>query len=119
YRTFARPTVGFATLAVVLLTYFGGVRFRGGLPGGVGAGPPGPLLAWAGAARGARGAPPPRAATLHLPGLALGDLAAGFGAGHLLAYASVIIPMSLFTLIGSLQNIESAEAAGDTFATAP
>ena len=117
YRTFARPTVGFATLAVVLLTYFGGVRYRGGLPGGLVAVLLGTLLAWwVGIAP---GAVPPREAALHLPQLALGDLAVGLGAGHLLVYASVIIPMSLFTIVGSLQNIESAEAAGDSFATAP
>ena len=31
----------------------------------------------------------------------------------------MIIPMGLFNLIGSLQNIESAEAAGDSFPTRP
>jgi AGZA family xanthine/uracil permease-like MFS transporter len=31
----------------------------------------------------------------------------------------VIVPMALFNLIGSLQNIESAEAAGDSYPTAP
>jgi AGZA family xanthine/uracil permease-like MFS transporter len=117
YRTFARPVVGFATLAVVLLTYFGRVRFRGGLPGGLVAVLLGTALAWATGL--APGAVPPRAASLFLPSPAFGDLAAGFGAGHLLAYFSVILPMSLFTLVGSLQNIESAEAAGDGYATAP
>jgi len=117
YRTFARPVVGFTTLAVVLLTYFGGVRFRGGLPGGLVAVLLGTLLAWTVGI--APGADPPRAAALLLPSFALGDVLGGFGAGHLLAYASVIIPMSLFNLIGSLQNIESAEAAGDAYATAP
>jgi AGZA family xanthine/uracil permease-like MFS transporter len=37
----------------------------------------------------------------------------------LLTYLSIIIPMGLFNLVGSLQNIESAEAAGDTYPTAP
>jgi AGZA family xanthine/uracil permease-like MFS transporter len=31
----------------------------------------------------------------------------------------VILPMGLFNLIGSLQNLESAEAAGDRYPTAP
>lgn len=35
------------------------------------------------------------------------------------AYLSVIVPMGLFNVIGSLQNIESAEAAGDSFPTRP
>jgi len=32
-------------------------------------------------------------------------------------YLSVIVPMGLFNVLGSLQNIESAEAAGDRFST--
>ncbi|TWT42811.1 hypothetical protein KOR42_46150 [Thalassoglobus neptunius] len=36
-----------------------------------------------------------------------------------LPFLSVIIPMGLFNVIGSLQNIESAEAAGDSYPTAP
>ncbi|WP_437201119.1 NCS2 family permease [Planctomicrobium sp. SH664] len=34
-------------------------------------------------------------------------------------FISVVIPMGLFNVIGSMQNIESAEAAGDKFPTAP
>src|SRR5207249_5160228 len=34
-------------------------------------------------------------------------------------YLSVIVPMGVFTLVGSLQNIEAAEAAGDLYPTAP
>jgi AGZA family xanthine/uracil permease-like MFS transporter len=36
-----------------------------------------------------------------------------------LTYLSVIVPMGLINLLGSLQNIESAEAAGDPYPTAP
>ena len=35
FRTYARPVVGLTTLGVILLVYFGRVRFRGGIPGGV------------------------------------------------------------------------------------
>ena len=46
YRTFARPLIGLTTLAIVMLTYFGRVRFKGRLPGGVLAVSLGTLLAW-------------------------------------------------------------------------
>lgn len=36
-----------------------------------------------------------------------------------LPFLSVVIPMGLFNVIGSLQNIESAEAAGDKYSTIP
>jgi AGZA family xanthine/uracil permease-like MFS transporter len=39
--------------------------------------------------------------------------------GYLLTYLTVIIPMGLFNVVGSLQNIESAEASGDVYPTAP
>jgi AGZA family xanthine/uracil permease-like MFS transporter len=48
-----------------------------------------------------------------------GDLFRALGGGHALTFLSVIVPMGLFNLVGSLQNIESAEAAGDSFETAP
>src|SRR5579864_9472201 len=47
FRTFARPVVGLATLSIVLLTYFGRVRFKGRLPGGMVAVAVGTALAWA------------------------------------------------------------------------
>jgi AGZA family xanthine/uracil permease-like MFS transporter len=117
FRAFARPIVGLTTLAIVLLTYFGGVRFRGGLPGGLVAVTVGAALAWATGI--APVGPAPVGTGLQLPIPTLGDLAAGLGGNHLLAYLSVILPMGLFNVVGSLQNIESAEAAGDRFPTAP
>ena len=44
-RTFR--TVAIVLLGIVLVTYFGGVRFRGGLPGGLVAVAVGTALAWA------------------------------------------------------------------------
>src|SRR3989454_10264163 len=46
FRTFAHPVVGVTTLAIVMLTYFGRVRFKGHLPGGVVAVTLGTLLCW-------------------------------------------------------------------------
>src|SRR5512142_1515685 len=115
FRTFARPEVGFVTLGVVSLTYFGKVRFRGRLPGGLVAVGLGTLLAWAlGVAPvGAR----PEAARLSPPVPALEPLWSAFTSGHLVTYLSVIVPMGLFNVVGSLQNIESSEAAGDAYGT--
>ena len=115
FRTFAHPVVGMTTLAIVMLTYFGRVRFKGHLPGGVVAVTLGTLLCWITgiAPVGARPSP----ATLHTPLPVVGDLIDAVGGGHLLPYLSVIIAMGLFNVLGSLQNIESAEAAGDSYDT--
>jgi AGZA family xanthine/uracil permease-like MFS transporter len=118
FRTFARPLIGFTTLAIVLLVYFGRVRFRGGLPGGLVAVGLGTFIAWITGIAPA-GPAPHGSAQLALPIPVVGDLLASLTAGHWLAYISVILPMGLFSVIGSLQNIESAEAAGDSFETRP
>ena len=117
FRTYARPVVGLATLGVVLLGYFGRVRFKGRLPAGLVAVALGTALAWA-TGLGPRGAPPPWQGPV-LPAPALADVARSLRLEHLAAYFSVIVPMGLFNVVGSLQNIESAEAAGDPFPTRP
>jgi AGZA family xanthine/uracil permease-like MFS transporter len=117
FRTFAHPVVGLTTLSVVMLTYFGRVKFKGGLPGGFVAVALGTLLAWLTGL-----APVGTRLTqihLHLPFPVFSDLFAAISSGQLVRFLPVIIPMALFDLIGSLQNIESAEAAGDTYPTRP
>jgi adenine/guanine/hypoxanthine permease len=118
FRTYANPVVGFTTLGVILLVYFGKVRFKGGLPGGFIAVALGVALSFA------MGLVPPsppagQSLGLHLPAPVLGDFLAGLGWQDFLTYLSVIVPMGIFNVLGSLQNIESAAAAGDPFPTAP
>lgn len=118
WRTYARPIVGLCTLGVVMLTYFGRVRFKGGLPGGLVAVALGTALAWiTGIAP--VGTRPTGGAGLYLPIPVVGDLVEAFTRGDIVTYVSVILPMGIFNVIGSLQNLESAEAAGDTYPTAP
>ena len=118
FRTFARPVVGLTTLAVVMLVYFGRVRFKGKIPGGLVAVILGTLLAWlTGIAPG--GGRSAVIAQFHFPIPVITDLWQALSGGHLLTYLSVIIPMGIFNVIGSLQNIESAEAAGDPYPTRP
>lgn len=116
FRTFARPVVGLATLAVVMLTYFGRVRFKGNIPGGLVAVVLGTALAWIiGIAPTAEVGP--GALSFRPPVPVVGDLVRAFGEGHVLPYLTIILPMGLFNVLGSLQNIESAEAAGDRYET--
>ncbi|MGE0641374.1 MAG: NCS2 family permease [Thermoanaerobaculia bacterium] len=117
YRTYARPVVGLTTLAIVLLVYFGRVKFRGGLPGGLVAVLLGTALAWI-TGLAPVGTAPAASAAFHPPVPVFGDLVAALSANWL-PYLSVILPMGLFNVIGSLQNIESAEAAGDSYPTRP
>ncbi|MEB3183215.1 MAG: NCS2 family permease [Cyanobacteriota bacterium] len=113
-RTYAVPVVGLAVLAVILVAYYGEVRLP--LPGGVLAVLVGVGLAWAtGLLRIDAASWQTNAAQvgLHLPLPQLGALWSG--RDQLLPWLGVTIPMGLFNLLGSLQNLESAESAGDAY----
>jgi AGZA family xanthine/uracil permease-like MFS transporter len=109
--------VALTAFGIVMLTYFGRVRFKGRIPGGMVAVGLGTVLSWAIGIAPVGATPAP--AALHLPIPVVGDVVASLGGGHLLPYLSVIVAMGLFNVLGSLQNIESAEAAGDSYETRP
>ena len=56
---------------------------------------------------------------LHLPGFYFADVFRLFSEPTGWKYLAVIFPMGLFNVIGSLQCLESAEAAGDRYPTRP
>lgn len=118
-QTFAHPIVGLTTLAIVLLVYFGRVKFKGKLPGGLVAVAIGTALAWT-TGLAPNGEAPVDSVGLMIPVPVLGDLFAALSKpGMLAAYFAIIVPMGLFNLVGSLQNLESAEAAGDSYPVVP
>jgi AGZA family xanthine/uracil permease-like MFS transporter len=122
WKTFAQPLVAFLPLGAVLLTYFGRVRFPFGLPGGLVAVVLGTALAWLTPMLHFDQAAFATASAqlgLHLPVPVLGAVVEGIGAGALLTTLGVVIPMGLFNVIGSLQNLDSAAAAGDDYPTMP
>ena len=126
-----RPLVAMVPLAIVLLTYFSHARFPLGLPGGLLAILAGTALAWLFMLLPASWVEVPMSTDAvreawHIRGwyrplwvwpaiqqTLLHDWRT------VISLLSVIIPMGLFNLIGSLQNIESAEAGGDAYATGP
>lgn len=122
-RTFQNPLIAFLPFGVILLQYFARVVFPFRLPGGLVSVVLGTILAWC---SGIWGNPIMDAALLkgsasqigfYLPILSIGDLYSALGLTDIWEYLSVIIPMGIFNVIGSLQNIESAEACGDSFNT--
>ena len=113
-QVYEKPVLGLAVLAVVLVTYFGRVRLP--LPGGLLAVLLGLALAWS---MGLVDDDPLRwqqawdGFGLRLPHLQLGAL--WQARAELLRWMGVILPMGLFNLLGSMQNVESAAAAGDDY----
>jgi AGZA family xanthine/uracil permease-like MFS transporter len=127
-----RPLVSMVPMAVVLLVYFSHVRFPLGLPGGFVAVLLGTILAWGLGAMGLQTGVPMSVAAVREAWVGHGrfwPIWSGtevwqfmIDPAHrtdIIGMLSVIIPMGLFNVIGSLQNIESAEAGGDVFATGP
>ncbi len=119
---FLTPVVGITCFAIILLSWFGGVRYRG-IPAGLVAICAGTVIAWGSNAFG-----------LNYGGMSLAGLAgsvANFGfhvplpafhhvfsgfefLGTILITA---IPFGIYDLVEAIDNVESAAVAGDSFPT--
>lgn len=126
---FDRPLVAMLPLAIILITYFSRLPFPMGLPGGLIAVLLGTACAWL--------LPLVAPASWGQPAMSTAAVAKAWEMrgwyvpqyvgpivwqllqkpDEWIGFLSVIVPMGLFNLIGSLQNIESAEAAGDRYHT--
>ncbi len=117
------PQIGVVCFAIILAGWFGGVRYPGGLPAGLVAIAVGMIIAWGSNLFG-----------LGIGGLSLKGLTdslASFGFNVPLPavneifsgfeYLGIIlitaIPFGIYDLVESMDNVESAEAAGDPYPT--
>jgi AGZA family xanthine/uracil permease-like MFS transporter len=117
------PVIGVLCFAVILLGWFGGVRYWRGLPAGLVAIALGMVIAWVAALFG-----------LGIGGMSLtrlGDSFAHLGfsvplpaVGHVFGgfeYIGIIlvtaIPFGVYDLVEAMDNVESAEVAGDAYPT--
>ncbi len=123
-RTFQSPLVAFLPLGVILLQYFGKVKFPFHIPGGLLSVVVGSLLAWLSGLWMDKSMMSWKAVEssfstigFYFPVFSLPEFFSMLFDENVTRYASIIIPMGLFNVVGSLQNIESAEAAGDKFET--
>ncbi|SFI31110.1 putative MFS transporter, AGZA family, xanthine/uracil permease [Bosea sp. OK403] len=120
---FLTPTIGLTCLAIILVSWFGGVRYPRGIPAGLVAIAFGMVIAWGSALLG-----------LDVGGLSLAKLGAAFSTfgfslplpavDHVFSgfsYLGVIlvtaIPFGIYDLVEAMDNVESAEAAGDHYPT--
>lgn len=125
FRAYAHPIVGLTTLAIILVAYYGKVQFIGRLPGGLVSVIVGTILAWGVSWVGwpaelidfSAYEAASQTVGFYLPIPVISDFISGFQ--FIWPYLGVIIPMGVFNVVGSLQNIESAEAAGDVFPARP
>ena len=130
FQIFERPLVAMAPLFVVLIGYFARVRFPRGLPSGLVALILGAVLAWTvplipGLEPRMMSTDAVRASLdwvkFYQPTYFGQEIWEFFRTDQTLfwSFLGVVVPMGLINAVGSLQNIESAEAAGDRFSTGP
>ena len=118
-KVVANPIVGFVALGVILVTFVAGVRLPWGLPGAfvsalVAVGLHYFLIA---VGFGSAGPATPAAAVelrLAVPWPSLEFLG---GLSHAWFYLPIALPFAVMTLIGGIDNTESAAAAGDEYDT--
>jgi len=122
FQIFASPLIGILPMMLILITYAARIKLPLGLPGGFVAVMVGVALAWLLRLLGLPSFEPHAEGysfAVHLPLPVFGDALALFTGPTGWRYLAVIFPMGLFNVIGSLQNLESAEAAGDRYETMP
>lgn len=119
FRIFADPLIGFAPLALILMQYIGRMQLPRAVPAGLAAVTLGTCLAWSLGRMDGIALSASMSISLHLPTPHLLELFTAFASPELIGFIAVILPMGLFNLIGSLQNLESAEAAGDIYPVKP
>jgi AGZA family xanthine/uracil permease-like MFS transporter len=120
---FMTPLIGITCFAIILASWFGGVRYFRGVPAGLVAIGVGCLIAWGSTLFG-----------LHLGGMSIAGLSQAFSnfgfsfpipaVDHVFAgfqFLGVIlvtaIPFGIYDLVEAMDNVESAAAAGDSFPT--
>jgi AGZA family xanthine/uracil permease-like MFS transporter len=115
-KLFGDPLVGLVALVVLFLALFGGVRMPLGVPGAFAAVVAGALVFWARAWIEGTGHPIATHATIAVafPWPTLGWLTALDDA---LPYLAIALPFALVTVVGGIDNTESAAAAGDEYRT--
>ena len=120
---FMTPTIGVVCFAIILASWFGGVRYFKGIPAGLVAIAVGTVIAWGSTAVGLNWG--------GLTGQKLTQSFANFGfavpipaVGHVFSgfeFLGVIlvtaIPFGIYDLVEAIDNVESAAVAGDSFPT--
>jgi AGZA family xanthine/uracil permease-like MFS transporter len=117
------PVIGLVCFAIILVSWFGGIKYPKGIPAGLVAIIVGTIIAWGSTALG-----------FNFGGMAIGKLAdavASFGFSVPLPAVNQVfsgfeflgiilitaIPFGIYDLVEAMDNVESAEAAGDHYPT--
>ncbi len=120
---FMTPVIGLTCFAIILVSWFGGVKYPKGIPAGLVAIAVGVVIAWGsnlfglnvGGMSGAKVVAAFSNFGFSVPLPAFGHVFSGFEfLGIILVTA---IPYGIYDLVEAMDNVESAEAAGDAYPT--
>jgi len=115
-----RPVIAFIPFALILVEYFSHEKLPLKIPAGFYALVIGSILAWS---TGMMNFDAFKASfsevSFYVPGFEFFSIFSLQSLSEILPYLSVAIPMGLMSFFGTLQNIESASAAGDTYPARP
>lgn len=120
FRIYQQPWIAMLPMILILAQYFSRIRYPLGTPGGLLAVALGVLLySILGSGGLSPGHPDVKSWTLvgAPPLVCVAPLWEVGRSEYLLRHLSIIVPMGILNVVGSLQNIESAEAAGDSYST--
>ena len=120
FQLFANPAIGMLPMMLILIGYAGRIKLPLNMPVGFAAVFLGTAIAWGLRWTGYPLFEPSRepfAIHFHAAVPTIAELWSGIASPVGWRFMAVILPMGLFTVIGSLQNLESAEAAGDRYPT--
>ncbi len=113
-----KPVIAFVPLAFILIGYFSGIKLPFKIPAGMYALVIGSIIAWAtGAMDGNEIRESTDRLTVVAPSLAFSEVLSGIE--QIIPYLGIAIPMGIMSFFGTLQNIESASAAGDSYPAMP
>lgn len=115
FRIFADPLVSFIPLAFILSQYIGRMHLPANIPAGLIAVIVGSISAWFLGRMDSTTLFNAMQIEIHMPKLFITEMMDTTLSTYLITYLPIIVPMGLFNLLGSLQNLESAEAAGDVY----
>lgn len=123
FEMYMTPVIGIVCFFIIMVSWFGGVKYPKGIPAGLVAIAVGMVIAWGSTLFG-----------FNIGGMSLAKLGAAFqnvgfsvpipAIGHVFSgfeFLGVIlvtaIPFGVYDLVEAMDNVESAEAAGDTYPT--
>jgi adenine/guanine/hypoxanthine permease len=121
-QMFMTPVIGITCFAIILVSWFGGIRY-GGVPAGLVAIATGTLIAWGSTALGFNFGNMTVAGLtssvsnfgFHIPLPAFGYVFSGFD--YLGVILITAIPFGIYDLVEAIDNVESAAVAGDHYPT--